>query len=206
MLFEYHNQAPPLFSDRRTSSFVESGATCDIPDEATPLFTERPLTTTWKQFTEDNIGIRFRYPPDWNVSESNGVITVTPPYQRAMPMQGDSGRQYGITIDEDAGGDENWLPRVISEEEVLTGLSDVKYPVRTRWFQSGQLNALVAYCIYDFDSGVSALIPVANHVLHVAISRFSEGTNRPEDWNTFFGILWSLEIHPTDPAAKGAGQ
>lgn len=165
---------------------------CGLPTYTDSWFAEAPDVTGWKLFKSASYGISFLFPPGWEVEDRANEIDVIPPYssERNLPYQGDSGGQFGIEISTST--DPNGLD-FPNEKEIANGLSELHFPLQTKWVKTPYHNALVAYCIYNYEAGISAMFPLRDkNVMNIAITRFAAGENRPEDWKTFFGILWSM--------------
>lgn len=63
-----------IFSNSETTSSTVSPTTQPVKTSITSTPTPINETTNWKTYTSKNIGISFKYPPDWNINEEEKVV------------------------------------------------------------------------------------------------------------------------------------
>jgi len=167
---------------------------CILPEEAKGALSKTTNLSNWKTWVSPVKGIQFQYPPTWSILENSQQILVIPnERERFLGVQGDNFEPYGIKISTTTG---EAVLNSISSQDVKEGLPSIRVPIQTRWIRTESNSILLAYCIFEYSEGVSGLVVNGKEVIHVAISRFFEGRNTPDDWKTFFGILKSFKLLP----------
>ncbi len=163
-------------------------------------------------YKNEEIGITFRYPPEWSIQEeSDNVIAVIPPWFSQRYSYGGYEETpgpempFGIRVSpplNTLGG----FPADITCERISSRFSDMDNVLLKRLLINRMNKKIVVlYAITSDKTGAVAFVQSGNTAFQVSLGRYSEVANTIDDWVAFLDVLLSLESLPTRSATTMAG-